>query len=99
MSIIADAHDIHCNCTEPFCHLLDSIFPEGHKDRKLTVEAIIQRGKQQCHFGGEEETDGGMAIGTSAATQENTEIKQEEGATEEEDIEGLLAAVADAEER
>lgn len=99
MSIISDSHDIHCGCSEPFSHLLDSIFPEGHKDRQLTIEQIITRAKKKCHFGGPEEEDGGMAAGISAATQEDTEIKQENEDTKEEDIEELLAAVEDAEQR
>ncbi len=27
MSMIADSHDIHCDCKKPFAHLLDNIFP------------------------------------------------------------------------
>lgn len=98
MSMIADGHDICCGCTQPFAHLLDSIFPEGHKDRNKTIQFIIQRDFQQCHSGGEEDKDTGMALGESAATPHGV---KEEGAedTEKENIEELLAAVADAEAR
>lgn len=96
MSIVGDAHDIHCGCERPFAHLLDNIFPEGHQDRHLTVDAIIKR-DLQCHFGGEEEKDDGMAAGTSAATLEK-EIK-EEGFQEDIGVEDLLAAAANAEQR
>lgn len=99
MSIIADSHDIHCNCTEPFCHILDCIFPEGHRDRQLTIEDIISRGKQQCHFGGEEEGDSGIPAGTSAAT-DATRIKPEkEEDFPDVDVEELLTAAEDAEQR
>lgn len=99
MSIIADSHDIHCNCTEPFCHILDCIFPEGHKDRDLTIEQIISRGKQSCHFGGEEEEDSGIPIGTSAATAADQNIKLEGEDFPELDVEELLTAAKDAEQR
>jgi len=99
MSMIADGHDIWCSCCQPFAHLLDSIFPEGHTDRDKTIKQIIARDYPLCHSGGAEEESGGMAAGTSAATlfaAANT-IKEEDGP--EEDIEGLLAAVEDAERR
>ena len=96
MSIVGDAHDIHCGCDKPFAHLLDNIFPEGHQDRNLTIDAIIAR-DLQCHFGGEEETDDGLAAGTSAATLKE-DIK-EEGFQEDIGVEDLLAAAANAEQR
>lgn len=98
LSIVGDAHDMHCGCEQPFAHLLQSIFPEGHKDRNLTVDQIITRDYQQCHFGGEEEENDGMAPGTSAATLQ--EIKEEkEDFQEDIGVEDLLAAAADAEAR
>lgn len=98
LSIVGDAHDMHCGCNQPFAHLLQNIFPEGHKDRDLTVDQIITRDFKQCPFGGEEEGDLGMAAGTSAATLHA--IKEEEKLfQEDEGVEDLLAAAADAEQR
>lgn len=98
MSMIGDGHDICCGCPQPFAHLLDSIFPEGHADRNLTIEQIIQRDYPLCHSGGDDAESHGLVLGESAAT---LFAKKEEGAAgqEEEDVEGLLAAVADAEAR
>lgn len=97
MSMISDGHDIFCGCNAPFAHLLDSIFPEGHKDRNKPISYIINRDYQQCHSGGTEEESSGMAVGTSAATILKEE-KQDQDTTDE-NIEDLLAAVADAEKR
>lgn len=97
MSLIADSHDIHCKCEAPFAHLLQSIFPPGHKDRQLTIEQITTRDFLQCHSGGIEEESHGIQLGESAAT-----LKQEEGENqgEEQDIDDLiLAAAAAAEEK
>ena len=92
MSVIADTHDIHCQCNSPFSHLLQSIFPPGHKDRKLTIEQIITRDSTECHSGGEEEENHGIPLGGTAAT----EIKEEENQdTEEENLDQLLAAAAE----
>jgi len=99
MSMIADGHDICCGCTQPFAHLLDSIFPEGHTDRNKSIQYIIRRDFALCHSGGDEEESHGLAAGDSAAT---LAVKQEgEENTPEEDgnVEELLAAVADAEAR
>jgi len=98
MSIIADAHDIHCECTEPFCHILDSIFPEGHKDRNLTIEQIIQRGKQKCPSGGEEEEDHGLLAGQSAATP-GEPIKEERDDLDDAQLAELLAAAEEDDTR
>lgn len=98
LSIVGDAHDIHCGCNQPFAHLLQNIFPEGHKDRHLTVDQIITRDFKECHFGGEEDEDHGMAAGTSAATL--NAIKEEEKLFQDDaGVEDLLAAAADAEQR
>ncbi len=98
MSMIGDCHDIHCGCNFPFAHLLDSIFPEGHQDRDLTVDSIIKRDLAVCHSGGGEEEDHGLALGTSAANLATKEEKLEAEDTKE-DIEELLAAAAAVEER
>nr|AEI71765.1 ORF1 [Torque teno midi virus]AEI71766.1 ORF1 [Torque teno midi virus] len=97
MSSISDTHDLHCGCTQPFAHLLDSIFPEGHQDRNKTIQQIIDRDKQ-CLSGGPEEDDGGLPIGSSAANLPTGE-EGEEDQDSKENIEELLAAAAAAEER
>lgn len=98
MSEIADSHDIWCDCNGPFAHLLASIFPPGHKDRDLTISDILKRDFQQCHSGGADAEN----HGTTAGIKEDG-LKQEKGGedlpTDEENIEALLAAVADAEKR
>lgn len=94
MSTISDTHDIHCNCNQPFAHLLDSIFPEGHIDRNKTIKDIITRDYQQCHSGGIEEESHGIKLGGSAATLAQ-ELKQEDI---EENIDSLFAAAAAAAE-
>jgi len=97
MSILSDSHDICCNCNLPFAHLLDSIFPEGHKDRQLTVEEIINRDYSACLSGGTEEENHGLAgtgdaeehAGLGAAAEEEEYIRDDELTT-------LIAAADDA---
>jgi len=91
MSMIADGHDMHCDCPGPFAHLLDCIFPEGHKDRNLTIEQIITRDKQQCHSGGTEEESHGLVAGDTAAT---IATKEKDIQGEDDDLDMLLAAAA-----
>lgn len=98
LSIVGDAHDMHCGCQQPFAHLLQNIFPEGHKDRNLTVDQIITRDFKECPFGGEEEKDTGMALGTSAATLKDLK-QEEEDFQDDTGVEELLAAAASAEAR
>lgn len=95
MSIIQDSHDIHCNCTEPFCHILDCIFPSDHKDRHLTIQQIIHRGQLRCHSGGEEEESHGLGVGDSAAALIKPEPTEEDT---EENLDLLFAAAAAEEE-
>ncbi len=83
-------------CTQPYCHLLEQIFPEGHRDRNKTIQQIIDRDKQQCLFGGEDETNHGIPLGGSAATVGG--LKEEREPIEEEGLDALLAAAADAAE-
>jgi len=99
LETIQNSHDIWCNCQSAFAHLLDCIFPKDHKDRNHTVDYIILRDKQECHSGGKEEGDHGMALGESAATQGENIPTEEENLDTEEDVEGLLAAAAEAERR
>ncbi len=92
--MIADGHDIHCGCNQPFAHLLDCIFPTGHIDRNKTIEEIIKRDFTTCHSGGEDDESHGIPLGGSAAT----EHQEKEDIKEEEDLDALLAAAAAAAE-
>ncbi len=93
-SIIADAHDSNCGCDHPFAHLLASIFPPGHTDRDLTINQIITRDyTEKCLSGGGDAEGHGLADGEG---KEQEDIKQEDLLGE--DIEGLLAAAAAAED-
>ncbi len=94
LSMVNDGHDIFCGCTQPFAHLLDQIFPEGHTDRHHSIDEIIQR-DLKCLSGGEDETNLGIPLGGTAASEN---IKQEEPTEEEENIDALLAAAAAAAE-
>nr|UHS18340.1 MAG: hypothetical protein [Gammatorquevirus sp.] len=95
MSTISDFHDCFCKCWHPLTHALACIFPEGHKDRNLTIKEIIER-DLQCHSGGDGEESHGMADG-SIAPIEN--IKREEEPTEDADLEKLLAEVEEEDAR
>jgi len=95
MSIIGDAHDIHCGCEVPFAHFLDSIFPKGHQDRNKTIEEIVSRDIQQCPSGGLEEENHGLELGDSAET---VFTKRERDQDIEEEADTLLAAAAAAAE-
>ena len=95
MSIIADSHDICCSCYTPFAHLLDSIFPEGHQDRHKTIADIIQRDYQQCHSGGIEEENHGLAD-TKEKDSPTKREDQEEGYIGDEELEELVAVAENA---
>ncbi len=101
-SVIADTHDSICCCNWPFAHLLANLFPPGHKDRKLTIDQILDRDyKELCHSTtGEEETAGGDPDIHGDAEEENTqEEEKEEGYIEDKDLTELLAAAIKEEER
>lgn len=98
MSIIADSHDIHCECLTPFAHILDCMFPEGHSDRDKTIREIINRDYKPCHTGGKGETSHGLAD-----TEDLEEIitinprgEEESGFIEDEELRNLIAAADDA---
>lgn len=98
MSIFADAHDSICNCPTPFAHALDCMFPEGHRDRKLTVEQIITRDTALWHSGGTEDKNPGLG-GGEEEQQKDTEDQPEEeekDSLEDVEIEQLIAAADDA---
>ncbi len=98
--MIADGHDCICNCNSPFGHLLASIFPPGHQDRDLTIEAIINRDIQECLSGGRGERDGGEGAADNS-TKGNKPVKEEDQEEDftKEDIEELIAAAEDASKR
>ncbi len=93
MSVVGDFHDSFCSCWHPFAHLLDIIFPEGHKDKDLTVRQIIER-DLQCHSGGDGEESHGMADGD--AEQKDTEEDLGGDSIKEEDIQELITAAENA---
>ncbi len=97
LTTVQDSHDIHCGCDKPYAHLLDAIFPEGHKDRKLTIEEIIKR-DSQCHSGGDEEEDHGIQLGGSAAALADIKEEKQEDSGDAE-LAALLAAAEEAEKR
>ncbi len=98
-TIITDAHDMHCGCTEPISHLLNDLIPPDHPDRHLTIDQLINKNyrRQICLFGGKEEKDGGEAA-EDHTTKEEQPTEEKENLTEE-DIELLIAAADDAEQR
>lgn len=98
MSVFQDTHDSICECTTGFAHALDLMFPEGHKDRNLTVAQIITRDTALWHSGGTGETSHGLADGKTGPEGDTTEIQEEEkeDSLADEDIEELIAAADDA---
>lgn len=38
-----NSHDTWCGCNYPVAHLLNCLLPPGHKDRKLTVQELIEK--------------------------------------------------------
>ncbi len=101
MSTIADVHDIHCSCEAPFAHLLCSLFPPGHKDRKLTIDQILWRDfkqLQKCHSSGDAATATGVPGTTGEDSKEDGQLAGDPFAGDE-GIEELCAAAKDAEEQ
>ncbi len=90
MSVVGDFHDSFCSCWHPFAHLLDIIFPEGHKDKDLTVRQIIER-DLQCHSGGDGEESHGMANGDTEK-EDMYQKEERESSIKDEEIEELIAA-------
>ena len=99
-TIITDAHDMHCGCTEPISHLLNDLIPPDHPDRYLTIDQLVKKNyrRQICLFGGTEEKDGGGA-GEDPSTKENIKEQGEEENLTDQNIEELIAAADDAERR
>lgn len=99
LSAVGDIHESICGCETPFAHLLDSIFPEDHRDRHKTIQQIIDRDRQECQAsgGGEE-----INLGQVPGLKEEKDIgEKEENYIEDEDLTNLLdaAAFAAADER
>jgi len=95
LSEIADSHDIWCNCTTPFCHLLASIFPPGHTDRDKKINYILERDYQEkCRSGGKDARDTGQPD-----IKEKTTLEETEEDLADVDVDDLLHAVADAEDK
>lgn len=96
MSAVNDFHDSFCRCWHGFAHMLDLIFPDGHKDRDLTIRQIIER-DLQCHSGGDGEENLGWADGDKGDTKQD---KPEDAAAgediEDKDLAELLIAAEDA---
>lgn len=99
MSQIADSHDNWCNCNQPFAHLLASIFPPGHTDRTQTINFILARDyRAQCLSGGADAENSGMA-GQDSIKKEDSEKENKPEDIPEDDLDALLAAVAEEKER
>ena len=99
-SVIADSHDIWCGCETPFAHLLASIFPPGHKDRKLSIEEILNRDYKEWHSGGDAEESHGLPDGNADLTEKGGQ--EEEGGQDiikDEELEELISAAELAEAR
>lgn len=98
MSVVTDFHDSICSCTSPVAHLIDIVFPEGHKDKDLTIRQILTRDLKSCLSGGIEERGFGGAT-DDGEEKGGQEERKEDKDIEDTDLEGLLAAVEDAEKR
>lgn len=90
-------HDSWCGCDSPAIHLLSCLLPPGHKDRGFTVEELITR--QQCHFGGAEEKDGGQTEDLPTREEETTAENLDAGFSDAAIDELLAAAAEDVEPR
>ena len=96
MSQIQDSHDNFCDCGHSYAHLLASIFPPGHQDRNLTIQAILERDyTEKCRSGGGADASLGLAGGGEKGS---GPIKEED-IMPEDDVEDLLAAAAAIEEK
>lgn len=97
MSVVTDFHDSFCRCFHSFAHILDLIFPEGHRDRDKTIKQIIER-DLQCHSGGDEEERCGGVLAGAIENTENTGQEENQDIADA-DIRELLAAAENAERR
>lgn len=98
MSAVGDTHDNFCSCETPYAHALWCMFPEGHKDRNLTIQQIIDR-DSTCLSGGNVEISHGLA---DTGEEEQGNIPPDEGDLEDledTEIEELIAAADAATER
>lgn len=98
-TIVTDAHDLHCGCTEPISHLINDLIPPDHPDRNLTINELVTKNfrRQICLFGGKEEKGFGGPKEDPGSKEENT-IKEGENFADL-NVEELLAAAENAEQR
>lgn len=89
MSMLADSHDIHCDCNSPFSHLLVNLFPPGHKDRDLTINQIIKRDFQLCLSGGNAAAAGTSHSGKGKGKDGPPEEEEEDHYIKDEEIAGV----------
>lgn len=95
---IQDFHDSFCSCDTAYAHLLDIIFPEGHRDRNHSIFYIINR-DQRCLSGGVAEKDTGGAAATPGPSTEDIKDEGGEDPFADANIEELIAAATSAEKR
>lgn len=100
-TIITDAHDMHCGCTEPISHLINDLIPPDHPDRHITIDQLVRKNhrRQLCLFGGKEEKDGGEADADHSTKDATTQKEEKLEDLTDEGIEELIAAADDAERR
>lgn len=96
MSVIGDTHESFCACDTPFAHILYCIFPEGHKDRDLTIKQIIERDTAQCLSGGIGGASHGLADGDERELGDTEREGPEENYIDDEELTTLLNAAEDA---
>ena len=100
-TIITDAHDLHCGCTEPISHLINDLIPPDHPDRHLTIDQLVRKNfrRQICLFGGKEEKGGGGADEDPTTKEHTKPLEEGEEELTEQNIEELIAVADAAEER
>jgi len=98
-TIINDAHDSWCGCCKPFAHLLNLLFPTDHKDRNTPISEIIKREYSEKIWcgGGDAEGAGGEATEDPSTKKEKDIPEKEDG--EEGNLEELIAAAEEVEQR
>lgn len=98
MSVLSDTHELVCNCTFPFAHLLSIIFPLGHADRNLTINQILLRDyKEKCHSSGGGDASFGMAEASGSGP--TGAAPGAAGQEDDADLVKLLAAVEEEDTR
>lgn len=89
------SHDSWCGCAHPAAHLLHCLLPTGHKDRNLSVEALIKKAyNTKWHSGGGTEEESGI-LATDTENRDAENINPEEDAFGDAALDELLAAAAE----